>query len=127
VSETPLTPAVFDRLRQATAKDPNVLAELCRDYLTEARSALSQMNEAFRSKDGLLLRNRAHYLKGSSMVIGANVLSQCCATLERMGRDSDFAATEQMLEQAETALADVELELTKQVGPAVVPAEGSAA
>lgn len=127
MNESPLILSTFDRLRQATAKDPAVLTELCRDYITEARTALAQLHEALASKDATVLRDRAHYLKGSSMMIGANVLSQCCATLERMGRDSDFAATEQMLEQVEIALAEVELELTKQVGPAVLPAEGSAA
>ena len=127
MSESPLAPAVFDRLRQATAKDPSVLAELCREYLTEARGALAQIHEALRSKDAGMLRDRAHYVKGSSMMIGATVLSQYCAALEKMGRDADFTASEETLQQAEGASAEVEHELTRQVGPDVVPAEGSAA
>ena len=114
-------------MRQATAKDPAVLAELCRDYLVEARSTIIRLREALAANDAGVLRDRAHYLKGSSMMIGAGVLSQCCATLERMGRDSDLRDAKAMLDQAVVALEAVEGELTKAIGPAVLPAEGSAA
>jgi HPt (histidine-containing phosphotransfer) domain-containing protein len=122
-----ILPEVFERLRQATAKDPTVLVELCREYLEEARSTLVQLQDAFLVKDAKAFRERAHYLKGSSLMVGASRLSQCCATLERMGRDSDFRGGEQMLEQTMAALREVETELTRQVSPAVLPAEGSAA
>lgn len=127
MSDSALTPEVFDRLRQATAKDPTVLAELCRDYLAEARATIIQLREALAANDAGVLRDRAHYLKGSSMMIGAGALSQCCATLERMGRDSDLRDAKAMLDQAVVALEAVEVELAKAIGPAVLPAEGSAA
>ncbi len=122
-----LLPEVFERLRQATAKDPAVLVDLCREYLEEARNTLAQLREASRVKDAMALRERAHYLKGSSLMVGASRLSQCCATLERMGRDSDFRGAEPMLDDTATALREVEVRLTEQVGPEVIPAEGSAA
>ena len=122
-----ILPEVFERLRQATAKEPAVLGELCREYLEEARGALAQLQDAFLVKDAKAFRERAHYLKGSSLMIGAKRLSQCCATLERMGRDCDFRGAGPMLEYTMTALREVEAQLTEQVGPAVVPAEGSAA
>jgi HPt (histidine-containing phosphotransfer) domain-containing protein len=122
-----LRPEVFERLRQATAKDPAVLAELCRDYLEEARGTLGQLQDAFLAQDAKAFRERAHYLKGSSLMVGAARLSHCCATLEQMGRDSDLRGAEPMLEQTMTALREVESELISQVGPAVVPAKGSAA
>jgi HPt (histidine-containing phosphotransfer) domain-containing protein len=122
-----ILPEVFYRLRQATAKDPAVLVELCRDYLEEARSTLTQLRDAFLLKDAKVFRERAHYLKGSSLMVGASRLSQCCATLERMGRDSDFRGAETMLEDTLAALREVEAQLTQQVGPAVLPVEGSAA
>lgn len=122
-----ILPEVFARLQQATAKDPAVLADLCREYLAGARNTLAQLQEAFQVKDAKAFRERAHYLKGSSLMVGAQELSQTCATLERMGRDSDFRGAEATLEQTATALRKVEAELSKQVGPAVIPAEGSAA
>jgi HPt (histidine-containing phosphotransfer) domain-containing protein len=122
-----ITTEVFERLRQATAKDPSVLAELCRDYLTEARKTVGQLREAIASGDAGAVRERAHYLKGSSLMIGAQEVSQSCARLERMGRESDLREAEPTLEQAIEALDAVEGELRNEFGPGVVPAEGSAA
>ena len=112
---------IFDRLRQATANSPEMLIELCRDYISEARAALAQVSEALRGKDPRQLRDRAHYLKGSSMMIGARELSQHCATLEQMGRDSELAAAEPEYERATKALRAVENELQQELGPAVLP------
>jgi HPt (histidine-containing phosphotransfer) domain-containing protein len=85
------------------------------------------LQDAFLVKDAVAFRERAHYLKGSSMMIGAGPLSQCCATMEGMGRDSDFRGAEQILQATAEALRAVELELSGQIGPAALPAEGSAA
>ena len=127
MSEPVLAPEIFDRLRQATAGDSATLAELCREYVTEARATISNIRQALAHKDAAQLRERAHYLKGSSMMIGAKILSQHCATLERMGRDSDLGDADATLEQAVTALKAVEEELGKCVGAVALPAEGSAA
>jgi HPt (histidine-containing phosphotransfer) domain-containing protein len=125
--ENVILPEVFDRLRQATTKDPAVLVDLCREYIEEARKTMSQLRDAFLAKDAAAFRDRAHYLKGSSLMVGAGRLAQCCAILERMGRDSDFRGAEPMLEDTAAALREVEAQLAEQVGPAVLPAEGSAA
>jgi histidine phosphotransfer protein HptB len=101
--------------------------ELCRDYVTEARSTLSQLRNALAHNDAAEVRERAHYLKGSSMMLGAQELSQTCATLERMGRDSNLSQAESLLEKATVALSTVENILVELVGPAALPAEGSAA
>ena len=112
---------IFDRLRQATANNPEILIELCRDYITEARTALSQISEALRRKDSSRLLERAHYLKGSSMMIGAGELSQHCAKLEQMGRDAELATAEPEYERAAAALKAVENELQQELGAAVLP------
>ena len=122
-----LAKEIFDRLRQATAGNPEVLAELCRDYVFEARNALAQMQQAMDRADAGRLRERAHYLKGSSMMIGAHELSACCATLEQMGRDAQLAAAGPELARAMTALKTVEAELSQEFGPAILPEEGTAA
>ena len=127
MNEPVIAREIFDRLREATANSPDVLEELCRDYVAEARLALSQLGEAVAQRDAGQVRERAHYLKGSSMMIGARDLSQCCATLEQMGRDSDLTAAETQLERTREALKGVETELSRQLGPTVLPKEGSAA
>jgi histidine phosphotransfer protein HptB len=127
VPEAVLAREIFDRLRQATAGDSGVLAELCRDYVSEARATIANLRQALREGNATEFRERAHYLKGSSLMIGARQLSQYCATLEQMGRDSDLGAADPVLEQTVAALRAVEEELTKDLGPVALPAEGSAA
>jgi HPt (histidine-containing phosphotransfer) domain-containing protein len=117
---------VFGRLQQATAGQPDVLAELCRDYIAEARTTVSRLREALASSDAAMVRDRAHYLKGSSMMLGAQEVSQSCSTLEEMGRDSNLTEADPVLEKVLTALKQVEAVLTEVVGPAALPAEGSA-
>jgi len=127
VSEPVLAREIFDRLRQATANHPDTLIELCREYVSEARNALAQIGEALTRADAGQVRERAHYLKGSSMMIGARELSSCCAKLEQMGRDSELTAAPPELEQASAALKAVENYLSQELGANVLPDEGSAA
>lgn len=118
---------IFSRLEDATANQPQVLAELCRDYLTEARATVVQLREALKRGDAAAVRERAHYLKGSSMMLGAQEVSEVCGTLEAMGRDANLNGAGPVLEKVVEALKQVELVLTEVVGPAALPAEGSAA
>ena len=118
---------VFDRLRKATVADPEVLAGLCRDYLAEARQTLRQLGAALKQKNAAQVRERAHYLRGSSLVIGATAVARCCAALEEMGRNSELQGAPPIVEEATMALDAVQQELARLVGPSVIPAEGSAA
>jgi HPt (histidine-containing phosphotransfer) domain-containing protein len=127
VGDVVIAREIFDRLRQATAADPAILAELCREYVAEARSTVAKLQNALAQRDATEVRERAHYLKGSSLMIGARTLAQCCGRLEQMGRDSDLEAAEPALDQVIQALKAVEDELTKELGSVALPAEGSAA
>ncbi len=109
------------------ASKPAEFVALCRDYLAEARRNLVEMRSAFASKQAGDLRERAHYLKGSSLIMGAVGVTRCCADLEAMGKNSDFRQTERMLEQTSATLDALEAEFVKRLGPDVVSAKGSAA
>ena len=127
MSEPVLAREIFDRLRQTTANNPEVLTELCRDYVFEARNTVAQIQRALSQSDAGQLRERAHYLKGSSMMLGARELAACCARLEQMGRDSELSGAEPAFERTVAALKIVEAALTEQLGSTVLPEEGSAA
>lgn len=118
---------VFERLQQAMASNPADFVELCRDYLTEARLTLAQLHNALALKQADELRGRAHYLKGSSLLMGAVRVTQCCTTLEAMGRNGDFSEAKNMLDQTCSALDAVEQEYVKRLGPDVIASKGSAA
>jgi HPt (histidine-containing phosphotransfer) domain-containing protein len=87
---------------------------------------LPQLRLAWAEKDAEKLRDRAHYLRGSSLIVGATVIARCCSSLELMGRNSEFGETALVLEQTSAALDAVEAELTRRLGPDVAPVEGSA-
>jgi HPt (histidine-containing phosphotransfer) domain-containing protein len=118
---------VFQHLQKATAGDPAELAGLYREYLGEARQVLAQLRGALARKDSKHFCDRAHYLRGSSLILGATMIAQCCAHLERMDRSTEFRGARRLLDQTSAALAVLEAELTRRLGPAVVPVEGSAA
>jgi len=127
VTERVISTDIFGRLQQATAGTPGVLAELCRDYVAEARNTISQLQAALAQDDPAQVRERAHYLKGSSLMLGARELAQRCATLEQMGRDSDLRMAAAALERVVAALQAVEAELAEEIGSAALPSKGSAA
>ena len=110
-----------------TAARPAELVEICREFLTEAQRTLAQLRNAFTLKQAEELRNRAHYLKGSSMIMGAVGVTQCCTSLEAMGKNGNLNEAGPVLDQLSTVLKAVEQEFAKILGPEVLPAEGSAA
>ncbi len=117
----------FDRLRQMTASRPAELVEICHEFLTEAQRTLAQLRNAFTLKQAEELRDRAHYLKGSSMIVGAVGVTQCCTTLEAMGKKGNLDEAGPVLDQLSAVLKAVEQEFVKILGPEVLPVEGSAA
>jgi HPt (histidine-containing phosphotransfer) domain-containing protein len=127
VTDEPVSPVVFDRLQKATASDPTELADLYREYLVEARRTLEELHSALLHRNAEELRTRAHYLKGSSQVVGATVVGRYCAALEEKGRNGDLGDAERLLDQTIAALALVSAELTKKLGAAAVHSAGSTA
>ena len=127
MTDDSIAPDVFDHLQKATAADAGELACLYRDYLAEARQVLVQLRSALAENDAEKLRDRAHYLRGSSLMVGATVIARCCANLELTGRNAEFRDAALLLGQTAAALDAVEAELARRLGPAVVPVKGSAA
>ena len=114
----------FEQLRQMTASRPAELVEICREFLAEAGKTLAQLRNAFTLKQAEELRNRAHYLKGSSLIVGAVSVTRCCASLEAMGKTGDWSEAEAVLDQLSAALQAVEQEYVKILGAGVLPGKG---
>jgi HPt (histidine-containing phosphotransfer) domain-containing protein len=127
VTDNLISVDAFDRLRQMTAARPAELVEICHEFLMEAHRTLAQLRNAFTLKQAEELRDRAHYLKGSSMIVGAVGVTQCCTTLEAMGKKGNLNEAGPVLDQMSAVLKAVEQEFVKILGPEVLPVEGSAA
>ena len=121
--EEVLTPDVFDRLRQAMSADVGGLADLYRDYLEDARRTLATLHKASQESDFEQLRVAAHYLKGSSQILGARNVAQCCVALEERMRSGSLDRIERLLHATEAAVEAVEKEVARRLGAAAVSAK----
>lgn len=127
VKETPLTTEVFDQLRQAMEADPAGLTELYREYLTDAWQSLHLLRESVQQRQGEAVGAKAHYLKSSSLVLGARGVARYAARLEEAAKDLEPKEAGRLLRQMQQALREVQTDLSKRLGPGVVPARTRAA
>ncbi len=127
VKETDLTSAIFDQLRLAMAADPVGLANLYRDYLADAWQSLQVMQESVLRREVTIVQERAHSLKGSSLLFGAHVVAHHAAQFQDEAMAHNFSEAGTVLEDIQRALRDVQRELVNRLGPEVLPAGRTAA
>jgi HPt (histidine-containing phosphotransfer) domain-containing protein len=127
VNETILASAVYDQLKQAMAADRAGLTELYRDYLANAWNTLRSLREAVQQQNAEVASEKAHYLKGSSLVLGARVVAQRAAALQELALNGDARGAEVGLKQIEQALLELQAELSDRLGAGVIPAGSTAA
>jgi len=109
------------------ASNPMGFCELYREFLVDARLTLTALARARALQQSDEFRNKAHYLKSSSSVLGARRLAEICAELEELGRSSNLNGADQKLAQAAEMLAQTQGELVQRLGTSVVPAVTPAA
>ena len=124
-TETPLTAEVFDQLRQAMAADKTGFTELYRKYLADAWHTLELSKEATLHRHDEI-RQRANYLKSSSLVLGAHKVARLAGMLEEKARTS-VTTDDDALDQIADALREVQVELAGRLGNGVLPADETAA
>jgi len=126
-SETHLRPAVFEQLRLAMNSDPSGFLELYRDYLAEAWLSVQALRVSIQQRDAEAVRAKAHYLKSSSMVLGAAHVAQEAAILEEAAAGGRFDEAAARLNQAVLRLKQVTARLVEELGREVDPAGITAA
>lgn len=127
MNETILASEVFDRLQEAMASDRAGLTELYRDYLADAWQTLRMLSEAVQQRQDNEVFAKAHYLKSSSLVLGARAVARWAAALEEMGRNANISEAVDAVEQTGHALREVQAELSAHLGAGVIPAGQAAA
>lgn len=70
--------------------DPNLVADLIRDYLDQLESNTAAIVNAFHLNDAKSVEALAHSLKSSSRVLGLARMGEICFVLEEDGRDLRF-------------------------------------
>lgn len=126
MNEDVLASEVFGCLQRAMATDPRGLADLCRDYLAEARQTLKSLQQSLTDSDLETLRSQAHFLKGGSQVIGTKAVAQCCTALEEAVRCRDLANAQEILTRMAAAIDTAKTEIGLRIGVPMNSADESA-
>lgn len=59
---------------------------ILKDFISETRSDVAELERALKADDFPELVRVAHSIKGACSMVGAQELAQTCATIERLGR-----------------------------------------
>jgi HPt (histidine-containing phosphotransfer) domain-containing protein len=125
--ETQLSPAIFEQLRFAMTADPAGFIDLYREYLADARESLTLLKASIENRDATAVQTRAHYLRSSSLVLGATRVAAEVANLEQTAMSGTLNDASKILGEAEHRLNQVTAELVEVLGADVVPADKTAA
>ena len=127
VKETYLSDAVFDQLRRAMAADPAGLTALYRDFLVDARQSLHALRQSLGAGQVEEVRAKAHYLRSGSLMLGAQEVARCAASLEEAAGAGHREQCKGLLEKLETAVSSIQIDLSERLGRGVVPTDETAA
>lgn len=127
VGESLLSEAVFEQLRRATAADPASFTGLYRDFLADAWQSLRQLTAAIAADQPEEIRDKAHYMKSGSMVLGMREISVLATRMEAAAKGGDRTQYATVLAHLKAALEHLQAELVTRLGPEVVPADDATA
>ena len=99
--ESPLDPEALKRVRSLQKPGrPSVLRKLTNLYLESTPEVVEDLRQAV-SADAKVMQHKAHRLKGSSIQVGARVLSSLCKKLENLGKSGSTEGAESTFSRIE--------------------------
>ncbi len=98
-------------LRETFGDDDELIKEILLDFVAPAEATVGEINDAFDSRDAAALGAAAHKLKSSSRSVGAEVLADLCADLEKSGKSADWPSIEDHHPKLASAIAAVTSEI----------------
>lgn len=93
-----------DRLVELFGEDPSTLAEIEREFLDTARNAEREIGD---TDDLDSIAQTAHRVKGAAGMIGAGILSQVAAAVEKAAKAHDLSAVRRLGESFRHEVAKV--------------------
>ncbi|NTV45015.1 MAG: response regulator [Chlorobiales bacterium] len=117
MQETPgklpvIDPYTFSSLRDmCQASGGSQLAEIIKMFLSDTENQIAQLQKA--TENPADLKHLAHSLKGSCLMVGANVLANVCMKLEILGKADKTDGAVEMVEELVREFHAVRMELTK--------------
>lgn len=102
------SPIDFERLREVSADDVELMNELIDLYFPQTRELLDELKNAVAQKNAGAVYQAAHKALGSSVTCGMTAVIEPLRELEEVGRNNDFENAEQFLSQAEEGYAKLQ-------------------
>jgi len=94
IQSIPVDIIVLNELRSIMADDFKMLIDV---FISDSETRLGVIQAAIQSKDADGLRASAHSLKGSSLNISADTLTELCRKLEAMGKENKLEGADGLL------------------------------
>lgn len=101
----------LNELRESVGGDPEFLAELIDEFLSDAPRQLELLREAAAAEDAEEARRAAHSLRGNARTFGAATLAALCQEAESAAGAGDLRAVLARLEAIDAAWSEVRTEL----------------
>jgi len=102
-----VVPETLHSLTQNTGGDPSLVIDIYAMFFEDARTTIVEMETLCSNRDLEALRKKGHYLKGSSMVVGARRLAQLCLQIEAT-RDANWSSLEAQISMAREVMESTE-------------------
>jgi hypothetical protein len=125
VNETTLASPIFVQLQQPSCDTAGFTEPIATTRPTRGRR--ETLRDAVQKRQAAELNARAHYLKGSIMVLGVRGVAECAASLEEFGHGGYLRGASALLERTGQALREVEAELAGRLGAEVIPSDKTGA
>ncbi|MCG8363274.1 MAG: Hpt domain-containing protein [Pseudanabaenales cyanobacterium] len=105
----------FEQLHQLSGQDPEFELELLQLFIEDSVNQLKTLKTAIVNQDAESIRNIAHYLKGASANLGANLVYHSAFKLEGAAREHQLENVESLFVELKTGLNQVQDYLSDQV------------
>jgi HPt (histidine-containing phosphotransfer) domain-containing protein len=94
-------PVDVEGLREAVGGDAQFLRDVIELFLSDVPGRIEKLKEAVAARDGQVIKQEAHSLKGASGSVRAGLLQEKFARLEKLGKEGQIESAGQELAEAE--------------------------
>ncbi len=88
----------LEDIRKAFGTDDGSFRDILSTYFTETRQSISDLRSAVEKKDAVAVQKAAHYLRGSSDVVGFRQIATTCREIESM-KEVNWESSHAMVDQ----------------------------
>ncbi len=97
-----------------------MVANLINLYIVDSQELIQKMHKALSPTDCEILRREAHTLKGNSNQVGAEILGNRCAELEKLAKAGSTIGAEALIEQIQADYEQVKIDLNRSISMPIV-------